>query len=164
MFRRHKTVHIIHSQLPNVNSDSATWEVTLPTIHLPDDARKIMSSIPFTAFNHLGIPGDPYLPCYQYHLERYNCEHNPFSTPPLQTCFTQGVTPTPNLSLLAEVCKIWRQLAHLKEEREASERDEERTHKVLPSLITPIFRLTPAKPPQEPPSRFTLLAPNRIGG
>ena len=40
VFRCHKTIHIIHSQLPNVNSDSATWEVTLPTIHLPDEDRK----------------------------------------------------------------------------------------------------------------------------
>ena len=31
VFQCHKTVHIIYSQLPNINSDSATWEVMLPT-------------------------------------------------------------------------------------------------------------------------------------
>ena len=106
----------------------------------------------------------PYLPHYQYHLEQYNCEHNPFPTPPLQTRFTHGLTPTPNLSLLAEVCNIQWQLAHLKEEHEAPEHNKECTHKIPPPLITPIFRLTPAKTPQEPPSWFTLLTSNGISG
>ena len=107
MFWHHKTIYIVHSQLPDVNSDSTTWKVMLPTVCLPGDARKITSPIPFTAFNCLGIPGDPYLPHYQFHLECYNCDHTPLLTPSLESCFTtHGITQPPSLSLLVKLCTI----------------------------------------------------------
>ena len=50
VFCHHKTVYIIQSPLPDVNSDSVAWEVNLPMVQLPDDARKITSPVPFIAF------------------------------------------------------------------------------------------------------------------
>jgi hypothetical protein len=100
VFHTYKHVHIIHSELPDVNSDSTTWEVVLPTVRLPEDARKITSPVPFTVFSRLGNPSDPFLPLYQFHVERYNGVHNPIPVPPLNVRFTNGLTHLTNLSLL----------------------------------------------------------------
>ena len=113
VFCHHKTVYIIQSPLPDINSDIATWEVNLPTVQLPNDTRKIMSPVPFTAFTRLGIPSDPFLLHYQPYLEHYNHLHATYLFPPLQTQFTQGVNPLPNLTLLTEVCSICHQLAYV---------------------------------------------------
>ena len=157
VFRHHKTVYIIQSLLPDVNSDSATWEVNLPTVQLLDDARKITSPVPFTAFTRLDIPSNPFLLHYQPYLEHYNRLHATYLFPPLQTWFTQGVNPLLNLTLLTEVCSICRQLAHVKEEHEAMETDEEHTHKVPSPIHPPSIHLIAPQKPNEEKVQYSLL-------
>jgi hypothetical protein len=164
VFRNFKTTYVVHATLPEINSDRATWEVTLPTVRLPDDARKITSPLPYTLYHRLGIPGDPYLPLYQVHVERYNRAHLQLPLPSLTTRFANGVDTSSNLSLLADVCTLRRHLARIQEERSAAERDEDRTRKVPPPspLSSPPLTLPP--PYKSATPSFSFLAPDGLGG
>ena len=120
----HIVIHVL------CNGYQTCWRVQLASKHHLQPRNSLY-------FLHLGIPGDPYLPCYQYHPECYNHKDNPFLTPPLKTHLTHGIILTPNLSLLADRCNIWQQLACLREEHKASEHNEEHTHKVPPPSLPP---------------------------
>jgi hypothetical protein len=164
VFHTYKHVYIIPSELPDTNSDSSMWEVMLPTVCLLEVAWKITSPVPFMVFNQLGNPSDPFLPLYQFHTKHYNHVHTPIPVSPFNTRFTHGLNPLTNLSLLAEVCNIHRQLYRIKEECEATNGDKERTRKVpFPDLSPPLY-LIPTQPVKKPPSSYTLCAPEGTGG
>ena len=101
--------------LPPVNAEKKKRWVSLPTVPLPDDARKITSPVPYTVFTRAGSLDLPFLSAYHAYLDQYLTTQSGVLPPP--TTSPNDISGSlPSFPLLLQACELSRQLSRVVEE------------------------------------------------